>query len=506
MRRSIWWEGEGGPPAFLPLSEDREVDVVVVGAGITGLTAALFLARGKRKVLLLEGAHVGAGSTGATSAHLTTETDTDLDQLRRRVGPDAACAAVRANRTGLERIASLDGQMGHRSGFTRVPGYLFGQEDDEVQRIERIAALYTECGERAVAPIDVPLPGSFRGMRLEDQALFHPVRYLAGLVDLAVRAGVELHEQSEVVDWDGGRPARVVLRQGPTVRAEHVVFATHTPPGLVASVHSRMLPYLTFLLVARTTRPVGQGLFWDMEDPYHYVRRLPDGELLVGGADVRPGDGDPVEASLALEEWAGRVLGTDTPTARWSHMWFEPADGLPYVGPLPARTGVWMATGLSGTGLTWGTFAGERLARRILGEEHADDRHFSPARLQLLGSADRVLEETASVFKHLVADRLRPGEAFRPHDLAVGEGRIVSLEGRKVGVCRDETGELHAVSLTCRHMGCQVGWNALDHTWDCACHGGRYRADGTRFWGPPMGDLEKREVGEVPSATPRRTA
>lgn len=493
MKTSSWWTEDTNTPHFPPLDGDRTTDVVVVGAGITGLTTALLLARGGKKVVLLEGEHIGAGTTGHTSAHLTVETDTDLDQLRRRVGDEGARAAVQANRRGLERIALLDSEMGGRGEVERVPGYLWGTTASDMDQIEQMARYYNDYGERATSPVEVPLPGGPRGMRLDDQAIFHPVRYLHGLTELASKAGVEIHEHSEMIDWESGTPVRAVTRSG-TVTANDLVLATHTPPGLVPTVQTRMSPYLSFLIVVRPQRPLPSALFWDMADPYHYIRPMDGGRLLVGGEDFKPGAGDTEEALQRLEAWARVTLLADRVDARWTHMWFEPADGVPYIGRLPLRQGAWVATGFSGTGLTWGSFAAERIAAGILGEVSEDDPLFSPGRLALLGSADRIAHDQASVMWHMVADRLRPSGDHHPSDLKAGEGRVVTIDGRKVGVYRDDAGELHAVSTVCKHLGCIVGWNQLDRTWDCPCHGGRYRADGTRFWGPPMSDLERRKI------------
>jgi Rieske Fe-S protein len=150
---------------------------------------------------------------------------------------------------------------------------------------------------------------------------------------------------------------------------------------------------------------------------------------------------------------------------------------------------------LSGTGLTWGTYAGELIAAAIREEPLPDAEVFSPSRLALVGSADRVVQDQAEVAWHMVADRFKPtGGGAAPEDLAPGEGRVLTIGGRKVGVYRDEGGTLHGVSTVCRHLGCIVAWNQEDRTWDCPCHGGRYHADGRRFWGPPMSDLETRKL------------
>lgn len=189
-------------------------------------------------------------------------------------------------------------------------------------------------------------------------------------------------------------------------------------------------------------------------------------------------------------------------------MWFEPVDGLPFIGRLPGRPGVWVATGFSGTGLTWGTYAAQRIVAGIVGQEQHDDRYLSPSRLDLRGSYDRFVRDQVEVVWHLVGDRLRSGGDLHPSALPRGQGMVLEVDGRKLGVYRDEAGKLHGVSPVCRHMGCIVAWNALDRTWDCPCHGGRYRADGTRFFGPPTADLERHAIDEPPrpevSASPAK--
>jgi nitrite reductase/ring-hydroxylating ferredoxin subunit len=263
-----------------------------------------------------------------------------------------------------------------------------------------------------------------------------------------------------------------------------------------------MAPYMSNLVAVRPRELLPRALFWDTDDPYHYVRPVGDGLVLVGGEDFRPGTEDPRAALDRLERWARARFDAGPAEVRWTHLWFEPVDGVPFIGRLPLRGQVWVGTGYSGTGLTWGTYAALAIAAGIQGEAHLGLTLFSPARLDLLGSADRLLRDQAEVAWHLVADRLRPGGDLHPEDLARGEGRILSVGGGKVAVYRDDAGQLHALSPVCRHMGCIVGWNALDRTWDCPCHGGRYAADGTRLSGPPMRSLSRRSLGAEPSAEP----
>jgi nitrite reductase/ring-hydroxylating ferredoxin subunit len=237
------------------------------------------------------------------------------------------------------------------------------------------------------------------------------------------------------------------------------------------------------------------GLYWDLAVPYHYVRPLPDGRVLIGGADAKQGEADPRDRLALLEEWAIGRLPVISVDERWAAELFDSADGLPYVGRLPGRLGAWVATGFAGTGLTWGTFAAERITAGILGDEERDeDGWFSPRRFALVSGFERMAEDNADVAWKMLVDRLRPTGDLHPADLAPDEGRVLTVDGRKVAVWRDSAGALHALSPVCRHLGCIVRWNPLDHTWDCPCHGGRYAADGRRLYGPPTRDLERRTI------------
>jgi glycine/D-amino acid oxidase-like deaminating enzyme/nitrite reductase/ring-hydroxylating ferredoxin subunit len=498
MESGYWHRQRADRVARPTLDRDLEVAVCVVGAGITGLTAALLLRRAGYAVVVLEAGRIGSGTTGHSSAHLTVMTDVPLTKLRARVGEDAATAAVLIGRGAIERIAALDRETGGVSGFQRVPGFLWARSPEELHEIGRIATLLDACGERAEAPVDVPLPGGLRGLVVHDQAMFDPLAYLHGLAALAEREGVNIYEHTPVEDWRGGAPCEVRSRER-TVRSDHLVLATHTPPGFVPSVQARMAPYSSYVVTVRLSEPLPPGLYWDLADPYHYLRPLPGGRALVGGADHKPGAEDALDQVEALETWARERLSVEGVEDRWMHELFEPADGLPFVGRLPGQSSVWVGSGYSGTGLTWGTFAAERIARGIAGESgERADRFWSPRRVELAG-IDRIAVEGFDMIWRFVADRLRADGDLHPGDLLPGEGRLVDVEGQKVAVYHDPTHGLQVLSPVCRHMGCVVHWNALDRTWDCPCHGGRYRADGVRLYGPPTRDLEKRSLEAPPS-------
>jgi Rieske Fe-S protein len=204
-----------------------------------------------------------------------------------------------------------------------------------------------------------------------------------------------------------------------------------------------------------------------------------------------------------LERFAQSHLEVTKIVQRWSAELFEPSDGAPYIGRVPGAEHLYLATGFSGTGLTWGTVAGELLADLILQRQHPLQDIVTPSRLKPLAAAETLIKENANVANRFVADRFHAEHRDRlgPHlDLQPGDGGIVRHENELIAVCKDESGATHACTATCTHAGCIVQWNRAERTWDCPCHGGRYDHTGRRIYGPPEHDLAHRQVDSVTSA------
>jgi nitrite reductase/ring-hydroxylating ferredoxin subunit len=328
-------------------------------------------------------------------------------------------------------------------------------------------------------------------VRLEDQAQFHPLRYLLALAERVDGDGSAVFERSRVEEVEDGQPCRLRV-QGGTLEAGAVVHATHTPINLVLSIHTRIIPSMTYLLAFRSNQPVPDALFWDTAEPYHYLRRLEDERgpiLLVGGLDHQSGDEPDTSSRFrALLEYALERFSVMEVVGAWSYEILDPVDGLPFIGRRPGAEHVYLATGFSGTGLTYGTLAGELLSDLILGRPNPSEDLFSPGRVRPLAGAKDFLKENLHVAWRLLADRIRRGEVEKL-PVHPGEGAIVEVDGRKAAVYRDEEMQIHVLSPVCTHAGCIVAWNRSEKSWDCPCYGARYSPTGQVICGPATKDL-----------------
>ncbi len=496
---SSLWQRTATRSPFPALKAPFETDVVVVGAGITGLTTALLLRREGRAVTVLEAEQLGAGATGITSAHVTCVPDLRLHKLVDRLGVEKAGIYMKGAREALAFMQGLARGTAGPCDWATVPAYLLAESPDDELELRREAEAATALGLRAVLSDRTPLPFPVAGAVLyTNQARFHPIKYLQGLARCVVEAGGQVFEHTRVRGWERDAGVVALDTDRGQVTARRVVFATHTPLGFNL-VQTELVPYNSYMLALRLREHVPDALFWDTAEPYHYLRRFrgEDGELLLlGGEDHKAGQQDDAfERYRSLEGYARGRFGVEDVAYRWSGQYYEPADGLPYVGRSALADDVFIATGYSGNGLVQGTLAAQILAEQLQGRESAVGDLLSATRIAPLAAGANVVSAGLESAAHFVGDRL--GRWERSLDaIGQGEGRLVEVNGQKLAVYRDGKGVLHPRSPVCTHLGCIVGWNEIERTWDCPCHGGRFSPVGEVLSGPPLEDLPARPLGD----------
>jgi nitrite reductase/ring-hydroxylating ferredoxin subunit len=196
-----------------------------------------------------------------------------------------------------------------------------------------------------------------------------------------------------------------------------------------------------------------------------------------------------------LEQTLRRVLPTAEIQHRWLGQVVETDDGLPFIGENANRE--FIATGFCGNGFTLGTLSAMMARDRFLDRKNPWFDLFRVDRKQFHGGVWRYLKENADYPYYLVKDRLGRAEAQSLEEVRAGEGKIVNFKGRKIAAYRDETGHMTVCSAVCTHLGCIVRWNAADRTWDCPCHGSRFKVTGEVLGGPAEEPLKKLAEGQV---------
>jgi glycine/D-amino acid oxidase-like deaminating enzyme/nitrite reductase/ring-hydroxylating ferredoxin subunit len=494
------WRATAKLPTYRPLDRDLVTDVVVVGAGIAGMSVAYHLAQAGREVVVLDDGPLANGITGVTTAHLTCAMDNSYGSVESSRGIDGTRLAAQSHTAAIDRIESIVRSEGVDCDFQRVDGFLFlppGEPlttlQDEFAAIRRAGLPVERLGR---APLDSFDTGPC--IRYPQQAQFHPLKYIAALAHALERDGGRIFTGTHVDHVHGGKGARV-LAGNHTIEAHAIVVATNAPINDRVLVIAKQAPYTTYVIGAHIpSESVPAGLYWDLADPYHYVRlqhvdgEFPHDVLIVGGEDHKTGQAEDFEQRhRRLERWARErfpmIAGIEF---RWSGQVMESLDGLAFIGRNPGRhENVFVVTGDTGMGMTHGTIAGLLLSDLILGKENPWEALYDPAR-KPLRAAGRFLKENANVAQQY-ADWVLPGDQVTKEDIPPGGGAVLRDGLKKIAVFRDAHGTLHEMSATCPHLGCIVQWNNVERTWDCPCHGSRFDKVGKVINGPANVDLRR---------------
>jgi glycine/D-amino acid oxidase-like deaminating enzyme/nitrite reductase/ring-hydroxylating ferredoxin subunit len=418
--------------------------------------------------------------------------------LIRNFGESGARLIAESSANAIQLIADMVKRKNIDCDFQSVSGYLYTEFEDKTEEIEKEIEAAQRLGIRCEKVYGLPLPFPIQiALKVDHQAQFHPLKYLQALAKDIPNGGSFIYENTRVEKFEDGEPCRVITDKG-TITARNVVLATHTPIGLNVSLQTRVAPYRTYVMAAHLdNQTVPDGLFWDTENPYNYIRSYGD-LAIIGGRDHKTGEDDNTEGRYQeLENYMRQHFKIGDIAYRWSGQVYEPVDNAPYIGKNPGDEHIYVATGYAGNGMTYGTIAGRLLADMLIGNVNRWAEVYDPARFKPLASAGDFIRENIDVGFRMVADKVKKPDVESLSDVPAGQGAIVELEGEKTAVYRSPEGEIHLLAPQCKHMGCIVQWNNAESTWDCPCHGGRYTATGKVIEGPPTSDLEVKTINEA---------
>jgi glycine/D-amino acid oxidase-like deaminating enzyme/nitrite reductase/ring-hydroxylating ferredoxin subunit len=493
---SVWSETTPSP-RYPALAGNVNVDVAIVGGGITGITAALLLQREGRRVAVVEARRIGKGETDKSTAHLTEALDARYHALISDFGLDGARLAAAGQREAIDRIALFCDELQSPCDFRRLPGFLYAETTRDLDELSKEEAAVHKLGLAATTTTEVPLPFPVaRALRFENQATIQPRAYLQGLAEMFAHGGGRIFEETQVIDVDEGTPCRVITERG-VVMAREVIVAAHVPISNRILLHTKLAAYRTYALGVEIPDglQIADGLFWDLAEPYHYIRRHQVGGhdyLIVGGEDHKVGESDDTVAPFErLERFVRDKFGRDVAATdyRWSGQIVASVDGLPYVGRNAMSSHVFVATGYAGNGITHGTLAAMVLADEIAGRPTRYGTLLAATRIKPLASARAFISENVDYPKHLLTDRLPLPGAAALAAIPAGEGNVLAVNGKRLAVYRNGNGELSALSPVCTHLGCLVHWNTTEKSWDCPCHGSRFDPHGRVLNGPAVAAL-----------------
>lgn len=484
-------------------------DVIIAGAGITGISLGLCLQKKGVRCIVLEANNICFGTSGGTTAHINTLLDTPYTTIIKNFGEENALLVAQAAKEALALIKTNINEYNIVCGFEETSAFLIAEEEDQVKELDDLYRACKKVEIDAVYTNDTPARWPYmKAMEVLSQAKFSPVEYVYALASAFEKAGgviVQhcrvLHHQLQTDSVTEADIIEVATSADVSFYAKALVYATHIPTG-VNLLHFRCAPYQSYAMSVKLNEDYPEGLIYDMYDPYHYYRTQEiNGEkyFIAGGEDHKTGHEENTEKCFhALEAHVRKYFKIKEVTHRWSSQYYEPSDGLPYIGKLPGSTSnVYVATGYGGSGITYGNVAAIMLTDLIINESSKYEAVFSPSRVKPIAGFANFIKENADVVKQFISKWFSSEDLESFADLAKGEGKVVSYNDQKIALFKNEEGNLHAVNPACTHIKCSVTWNVAEQSWDCPCHGARYNVDGEVLNGPAHINLEPIEIRQL---------
>ncbi|HEY2347478.1 MAG TPA: FAD-dependent oxidoreductase, partial [Puia sp.] len=322
-----------------------------------------------------------------------------------------------------------------------------------------------------------------KAIRFKGQGQFHPVKYVYGMAKAFESAGGNILQNCFVQDVKEGRILEVQTTRG-VFKTKKLIYATHIPPG-VNMLHMRCAPYRSYVMAAELkNNAYPEFPAYDMKDPYHYYRTQEMGGkkyLIAGGEDHKTGHEKDTDLPFdRLGSYLKRYFKIKNIAFQWSSQYFDPADGLAYIGHLPGSSdNIFVATGFGGNGMTYSHIAAKVLSTLIISGNHEYENIFNPGRIKPVAGFSNFIKENSDVVSSFVGDRIDMYKSSSLAGLRNGTGRVIKKPGHSpLGVSKDEIGKIHAIDPVCTHLKCIVQWNKTEKSWDCPCHGARYSMDG----------------------------
>lgn len=500
MLNHTYWIDSTKTTFFEPLKEDTRSEVVVVGGGITGITSAYLLSNEGVHVTLLEADTLFSGTTGHTTAKITAQHNLFYDELVQHFGQIKAKQYYESNMEALRFIKTTAEKLNVDCQFEHEEAYVYATTGQYAKQIEKEYDAYQQLGIPGMLVDSIPFAVDIQNaLVMKDQGQFHPLRFLNALIDQMIKNGVQIYEGTTAIKVEEdlyGHPS-VITREGHRVSAQKVLSCTHFPfydlPGLYAA---RMYAERSYVLAGNMKESYPGGMYISAEKtPRRSLRSVEiNGEsmVLLGGEGHRTGQGiDMIEHYKALRAFGEDVLGMTEIRYRWSAQDLFTLDKVPYIGEsTQAHPNILVATGYKKWGMTSGVVAALLLRDLTVGRDNPYWELYSPSRFYADPSLKRFFSTNLQVAAHLIKGKFEM-PLYEVDDLGLGEGDIVSYEGKRAGAYKDDEGYVVVVDTTCTHLGCEVVWNDGDKTWDCPCHGSRFSIEGDVVEGPAERPLKR---------------
>lgn len=501
MNSSYWVETT--PKTNFPnLSEDMNTDVLIIGGGITGIMTAYMLSKSGLNITIVDADRMAMGVTANTTAKITSQHGLLYDYLLNSFDFTTANGYLNSNEDAIYTISEIIKNENIDCDFVRQDSYVYTCDKSNVARIVDEVSAVTSLGLKAEYVTECPLPFKIEaGIKFPNQAQFHPRKYLLSLLPILERRGVNIFENSKVIDIKHVKDEYEVYINDNKITTKYLVMASHYPiknfPGMY---FIKMYQDSSYAIGVELEQEIFDGMYISCDTPTTSFRNIVQDNgkklLIVGGSSHKTGQADVnVEDSyINLENYIKSIY----PKAKIKYRWMTEdcisLDKIPYIGEFSNfLPNMYVATGYKKWGMTTSHVAAKIISDKILGNENPYENIYTATRLKPIKNSKEFGNMLKQSAYSLAINKLS-SPIISYEELENDSGGVVDYKGEKLGIYKDKNGKMYAVVPYCKHLGCELTWNNLEKTWDCPCHGSRYDYTGKIITEPTTESLDSIDI------------
>lgn len=533
---SYWINSEKEKEKYNKLEKNIETDICIIGGGITGISTAYYLTKENLKVTVLDMGKIGFQTTGNSTAKITSQHGLFYKYLKDSKGEDFARLYYDANEDAIKNIKKIVEKENIECDLECQSAYVLAANREEVQKVKDEVEVvrgfggHAEYLEREDIDKNLLILNPLAAIRFKNQAQFNSYKYTIELAKICKNLGANIYENTKVVDVRDEKDYYYLeTEDGYKIKAKYLVITTKYPiiniPGFY---FMKMYQSTSYGISIPVKEKLFDGMYITSTNPKvslrmakvnnDIIKDVVDGDienyteqekenrkqvkekqnskidneyvLIVVGADHKTGEKTDLSNSYKkLENIAKQIYPQGKVENYWNTEDCITLDKIPYIGKYSSMwENAYVATGFNKWGITTSNIAANIITDMIIGRKNRYEDIFVSTRVEPVKNRQEVGNMIKETVSSLVLKKFELTESEQA-SLKNEEGKIIEIEGEKVGAYKDKEGKIYTIVPKCAHLGCELSWNNLDKTWDCPCHGSRYDYTGKMLYGPTVKDL-----------------
>lgn len=533
---SYWINSEKNKEKYNKLEKNIETDICIIGGGITGISTAYYLKKENLKVTVLDMGKIGFQTTGNSTAKITSQHGLFYKYLKDSKGEDFARLYYDANEDAIKNIKKIVEKENIECDLECQSAYVLAANREEVQKVKDEVEIvrgfggHAEYLEREDIDKNLLILNPLAAIRFKNQAQFNSYKYTIELAKICKNLGANIYENTKVVDVRDEKDYYYLeTEDGYKIKAKYLVITTKYPiiniPGFY---FMKMYQSTSYGISIPVKEKLFDGMYITSTNPKvslrmakvdnNIIKDVGDGNienyakqdkenrkrvkekqnskidneyvLIVVGADHKTGEKTDLSNSYKkLENIAKQIYTEGKVEDYWNTEDCITLDKIPYIGKYSSMwENAYVATGFNKWGITTSNIAANIITDMIIGRKNRYEDIFISTRVEPVKNRKEVGNMLKETVNSLVLKKFELPESEQA-SLKNEEGKIIEIEGEKVGAYKDKEGRIYTIVPKCAHLGCELSWNSLDKTWDCPCHGSRYDYTGKMLYGPTVRDL-----------------